>query len=386
MDGKHNVYFPALTGIRFFAIMHIFLYHLWVLYDMTPPEPFTNLLADVALLPDLAERFISHGWLSTSFFFLLSGFILAVLYMRPSGEIAGGNRSFWIKRFSRIYPIHLIIGVITILLIGGMQESYLKAIPAFVATLALVQSWFPPWVPAVSWPTWTLSALVFLYFITPWLMRVIAKLTARQALLALIAMPLVSIIPTAVMTLIVEDPSQFTQNESIFVGSFPPFWVAHFAAGILLAKVSGISRFSEQSVKPKRLIALGDIALIAVIALALVPGLDEPLKYFLRHGLVMPLYMVIIVDLARHQGLAARLFSLPGTQTLGDASFSLFVWQNFVMIWLWGSLQFNQNAGDYHLQVAVPAIIILSLASTRFIEKPIARKLRRKWLEGKPPE
>lgn len=382
MDGKHNVYFPALTGIRFFAIMHIFLYHLWVLYDMTPPAPFTNLLADVALLPDLVQRFIAHGWLSTSFFFLLSGFILAVLYMHPNGDIAGGKRSFWVKRLSRIYPIHLIIGIITILLIGGMQESYLKAIPAFIATLALVQSWFPPWVPAVSWPTWTLSALVFLYLLTPWLMRVIAKLTARQALMALIAMPVISVIPTAVMAVIVDDPTQFSQNESIFVGSFPPFWIAHFAAGILLAKVTGISRFTPQSAGSQRLVSYGDGALLAVIALALMPGLDEPLKYFLRHGLVMPLYMIIIVDLARHQGLAARVFSLPGTQTLGDASFSMFVWQNFVMIWLWGSLQFNQSAGNYHLQVAIPAIVVLSLISTRFIEKPIANKLRRKWLKS----
>lgn len=30
---KKSQTLPALTGIRFFAIFHIFLFHLWTLYD-----------------------------------------------------------------------------------------------------------------------------------------------------------------------------------------------------------------------------------------------------------------------------------------------------------------------------------------------------------------
>jgi hypothetical protein len=72
------------------------------------------------------SNLLAHGYLSTSFFFLLSGFIL----------------------------------------------SYLA-----IATATLTQAWVPPLVPIWSWPPSALSAVVFLYLLMRWLVRVLAKLS-----------------------------------------------------------------------------------------------------------------------------------------------------------------------------------------------------------------
>jgi peptidoglycan/LPS O-acetylase OafA/YrhL len=383
---------PALTGIRFFAVFHIFMFHLWTLYDMEKKESFKNLMIGFADLPAILNNFFAHGWLSTSFFFLLSGFILAYLYWSPEGNLTTSRKRFWLRRFARIYPIHILIMVITIVLLAGFKLSSgmgrVDLIGSALLTISLTHAWYPPAVPAWSWPTWTLSALVFLYFATPWLMRWLAKLSRRQMQLLLVALPLISLLPTIVYALIIPAGTKLDTSWSIFLGSTPLFWVPHFVAGMLLSRLTGISRFAPASsaaqsskVAPRPWLAWGDLALLAVIGIACLPGLEEPLKYFLRHGLIMPLYMILILDLARGRGLAARLFSLPGTGILGETSFSIFIWQNMVMIMCWISLNINPELGHHHLWAASLGIVVLSLFSTYVLEKPFARWLRKRWID-----
>lgn len=125
------------------------------------------------------------------------------------------------------------------------------------------------------------------------------------------------------------------------------------------------------------LVGWGDVALLAIIGIACLPEIgEEPLKYFLCHGLIMPLYMVLIIDLAKGNGLAARFFSLPGTGFLGETGFSIFIWQNLIMATCWLSLSIDPSAGFYHLWVAV---ILIAIFSTYWIEKPLAEWLRKKF-------
>lgn len=375
---------PALTGIRFFAIFHIFLFHLWTLYDLDKPEQFSTLLAGFANLPPTLVTFLSHGWLSTSFFFLLSGFILAYLYWSPEGQLSTSKKHFWLKRVFRIYPVHLLIMVVTITLMAGHYAqgdvSAFKLVGSALLTLSLTQSWVPPAVPMWSWPTWTLSALMFLYFAMPWLMLRLARLSRRQQWILLGCLPAISLIPTTIYALLVPAGTDPGLSWVIFLGSTPLFWVPHFAAGMLLSRLLGISRFTGFTPSAPTWFAWGDAALLAVIVIACIPGIEEPLKYFLRHGLIMPLYMVVIVDLARGRGLAARLFSLPGTGFLGETGFSIFIWQNLVMVFCWMSLMINPTAGQHHLMGASIGIIVLGIVSTYCVEKPIALKLAKRWL------
>lgn len=378
-------YLPALTGIRFFAIFHIFLFHLWVLYDMEKPDPkFESLLLGFESLPQTLTTFLSHGWMSTSFFFVLSGFILSYLYWGENGELSSSKRKFWLSRFSRIYPMHIMVLLITIpfgMTIGFAKDLPLtELVPSIIVNMALIQAWYPPYIPHWSWPMWTLSALVFLYFAMPYLMRYLALLSKRQMKILLYLLPLASLVPTVFFVLAFSTGEKPSQNWQLFIGSNPVFWLTHFVAGMLLARVYNISR-NDSSWYPtkQKTLALGDIALLLVIIINCIPGIEtEPLKYFFRHGLMLPFYLIIILDLAKHHGLAAKLFSLPGTGVLGETGFSIFIWQNLMMGFCWISLLIIPAAGLYHLWVAPIAIILISLASTYWVEKPISKWIRRR--------
>lgn len=382
-----------LTGVRFFAVFHIFLYHLWSSrYEADLAKgPFKDMYGALDALPPWLNNLLAHGYLSTSFFFLLSGFILAYLYWAPNGGLSTSTRKFWWSRFTRLYPIHIIVLVPT-LLPQVMRYFFDPGAPPLATTVAsavttatLMQAWFPPLVPIISWPTWALSALVFLYLVMPWLMHTLARLTRAQMLALLIVMPVISLIPTLVFLQFFPDGAVGRQNWQIFLGSTPLFWVPHFAAGMLLSRLCGISRFDQAwRAKPARWLALGDLALLGVIAVCVMEPHSEPWKFVLRHGLMMPLYLLVIHDMALGRGIFARLFSLPGMSFLGQTAFSIFIWQNFLMMVTFIVVYASPGAVDAAIWIAIGGVLVVSVLSTYLIEKPLAAKLRRRFNPPQP--
>lgn len=379
-----NYHLPALTGVRFFAIFHIFLFHLYSMYWSEKPEEMANLLVGFKNTPKILGTFMTNGWVSTSFFFLLSGFILAYLYWGEDGQLVTSKRRFWSLRAARIYPIHLIVMTILLLmqvpwqLSQGMPLSTL--VPSALATTALVQAWIPPWIPLWSWPTWTISALVFLYLITPWLMTVLSRLSRRQMIIALIAMPFISIIPTLGYAARMAAGAPWSMNVDMFIANNPLFWVPYFAAGMLLTRIFSLSRFKPIPTD-RSWFAWGDLAFIVLIVIACTPGIEQPLKFFIRQGLLMPLFMVLVLDLARGNGLMARVFSLPGTGFLGETGYSIFIWQAVVLVSMYVTLMISPAIGAYQVWIAIGLIMALAIPSTYLVEKPIARAIRRKFID-----
>ncbi len=378
-------YLPALTGIRFFAIFHIFMFHLASMYwTYREDEEMKGLLGGFEDAPQFLVVLASNGWISTSLFFLLSGFILAYLYWGEDGELTTTRRRFWLLRVARIYPNHLIVMVLILSsqvpwhLSQGMPLSTL--IPSALATIALVQAWVPPWIPLWSWPAWTISALAFLYLIMPWLMTMLGRLSRQQMIIVLIAMPFVSVTPTLIYAAWQATGAPWSMNVDMLVANNPLFWVPYFTAGMLMTRIFSISRSQPPQSNPSWF-AWGDVAFIVVLAIGFTPGIEQPLKFFIRQGLLMPLFVVMVLDLARGKGLVAKIFSLPGTGFLGETGYSMFIWQSIVMMVMFISFMAMPAIGPYQIWIAVALIMALAIPSTYLIEKPLARFIRRKYID-----
>jgi peptidoglycan/LPS O-acetylase OafA/YrhL len=207
----------------------------------------------------------------------------------------------------------------------------------------------------------------------------LSKLTRRQQIALLVVSPVISLVPTLVFLQFFPDGGKGQQNWQIFLGSTPLFWVAHFVAGMLMSRIFGISRFeTEWRGKSKPWLSFGDLALAAVIALSLMPPHDQAWRHILRHGALMPLYMLVLYDLAMGRGLVARLFSLPGMNFLGQLSFSIFIWQNLFMALGFAMAGAAPNNTSVSFWFAVIGLLGMSVISTRYIERPLARRLRRR--------
>jgi len=88
-----KLHFAGLEWLRFSLGVFVMIYHTAPNYPQFDRIPW---LKDAA----------SMGLYATSTFFVLSGFLLAHVYFNHN-KMREPARSFWLKRFCNLYPIHI---------------------------------------------------------------------------------------------------------------------------------------------------------------------------------------------------------------------------------------------------------------------------------------
>ena len=151
--GTHAVkpyrHIEALTSIRFFAAAAIVEGHSWSLF---PPSFVLGLK-------------LNQG---VSIFFVLSGFILAYSYPTFRDVV---ERDFFIARFARVWPLHIVATIFLIALVPNTLWPSPGGAGLITAIhyLTLTQAWFPTWSNFLSYNgvAWTLSVEAFFYLTFP---------------------------------------------------------------------------------------------------------------------------------------------------------------------------------------------------------------------------
>ncbi|MET9496356.1 acyltransferase [Streptomyces sp. NPDC006552] len=157
----------SLTGLRFLAAFAVFTHH------FTGASPAGGVAHAPVLFP-----YSTMGVNGVGFFFVLSGFLLAW------GHRAGsGTTEFYRRRAGRVLPLHLAATVPCIWVFhvwGGVPFD----LPSFLASLLLVQTWFPGVVPMFpgNGVSWTLSVEAFFYLLFPFAIRGAYRLRTRTLL------------------------------------------------------------------------------------------------------------------------------------------------------------------------------------------------------------
>ena len=146
-----------LTSLRFFFALMVFVSHMWFLKEESP------------FLKQLYDDIFYEGYIGVSFFFILSGFVLGYNYHDKilSGEMKFSQ--FWLARFARIYPLHLLTLMIAIPL--SFAGDATEWITRFVLNIFLIQSFVPSdgvyfYFNSVSW---SISDEWFFYLMFPFL-------------------------------------------------------------------------------------------------------------------------------------------------------------------------------------------------------------------------
>lgn len=143
-------------------------------------------------LPRVAEAVLAKGYLAVDFFFLLSGFVLALSHgerLRAGG--LGAIPDFLRRRIARIWPLHVVMLGFALLLVGILRSSGrttqdfpLAELPAH---LLLVQAW--GFANPLCWndPAWSISCELVAYLLFPfWAMAVNWRRQRTPVLLAVI--------------------------------------------------------------------------------------------------------------------------------------------------------------------------------------------------------
>ncbi|MFZ0499598.1 MAG: acyltransferase [Steroidobacteraceae bacterium] len=173
----------ALTGIRGVAAMIVFLSHA------------RDTLASRGLhfaVPLPVERLFFMGGRQVDVFFVLSGFILTLIYQSWFRESVGAGpyREFLQRRFARIYPLHAAILLLVIAFVLAAEVGHANVLHGtgrftwsqLPAYFLLIHAWGPLGPEGGTWnpPSWSISIEAFCYLVFPFLIYLIATANPRR--------------------------------------------------------------------------------------------------------------------------------------------------------------------------------------------------------------
>jgi peptidoglycan/LPS O-acetylase OafA/YrhL len=337
-----------LTSIRFFAAFYVVLFH-------TVPE--------VGHGYQLG-RFLQLGYISVSFFFTLSGFILALVYLQ--GEMPLDKRRFWAARFARIFPLYvatLVLAVPPLLMEmihrRGWAYAILRMSKLFLANCFMLQAWDIR-LRGLDNPNWSVAVEVFFYLVFPLFALLLRRRSARALCFLALGFYLGGL-------LLVLWASGF--HLPIDELKFLPIlhiheFVAGTCAGLWLLHLGPEGREALRKNANRILFA-------SLVAFSVFFYFYPRIPFLLVHdGLLTPIFLAIILALFAGSGRIHRLLSHSSLVLVGEASFALYL----LHIPVWIILKYFPHG---HSLAAYPfylvSIVLLSILSFKALEGPSRR-------------
>ncbi len=119
METPKEWYVPQLDGLRFWAFVFVFIYHL---------PPATLALKQFPILSAVVAALKSYGWVGVDLYLVLSAFLITTLliYERErEGRISLND--FYLRRTLRIWPLYyfmLLLGFVVFPAMGLFQAGF----------------------------------------------------------------------------------------------------------------------------------------------------------------------------------------------------------------------------------------------------------------------
>lgn len=314
----------ALTTLRFFAASMIVFQHS---------------MGFLGISDAVAWHLPLHQ--GVSFFFVLSGFILAFVYRDGWGPAT--RRRFFVARFARIYPVHLLGFLLVLVLLprGAWTLNGHPTVATTVANLLAIQSWFPFWNFFASFnsPSWSISAEFLFYLAFPLLIAVRPRVAIVSTLL--VALALVALVAWSGMPYGKAGEPGMLASGLLYNHPVPRLF--EFALGIGLHALWRRWRDQPTSTGIATGIELGALCLV-VASVWYSPPLIATLLASLPESWRMPVgtylggtasalpFAALILAMAFERGLVSRALRRPFMVRLGEISFAMYMIHGTLLI------------------------------------------------------
>ena len=229
-NNEHQNKINPLTSVRFIAAILVVLHH-------TAPMPEKS-----SFFSGLLFNLIDLGFTSVGFFFVLSGFILAIVY--PVLPNRRALAEFWSARIARIYPIYimtLLADLPRLLLFRIAKYGIIAGALSTSITLGLQATMLSAVFPvgtALNFPSWSVATEAFFYLFFPVLLLCLGRpdaglRTLKGNVLLIGVFALIAVLIPLITAFILNPLDQLPD----WVSRFPVLRLPEFIIGILLAKI-----------------------------------------------------------------------------------------------------------------------------------------------------
>ena len=331
-------------------------------------------------------RLLAEGARGVSFFFVLSGFILAYNYAERLTTIGRtAARRFYVSRLARIYPLHALTFVIAAMaVIGQWQSVGVRGAVAAASQVTLTQAFLPMANPfdrsqlaCVSFdaPAWTLSCEAFFYAVFPFLVVALARRRTGHV---------VAIAAAAwAWEVLVALEVRGTQLAGVVAYFAPCVRLAEFIAGVCAGLI-----FVRRARLPG---SGGRWTLVEVLSLGLLgaavvasPAVPETLRYG-SYYIPVFVFVLVVVVFGAERGRLSRALTDSRLVFLGEISFAFYLLH---MLLLRAAHWLGWLPGGIRSVAALTGVFAVTLAASVAIfvmyERPLRSLVLRRLLTARP--
>lgn len=330
----------ALTGLRFFAALAVVGYHLVGRFHPTPRF----------------VRLSGPGFVGVEFFFVLSGLVLAWSCDRMP------VRTFYRRRFARIWPLHAATLLAVIVLFGGVNLSFVAA------NVSLTQVWHadPTIYYGYNSVSWTLGCEAFFYLLFPLLLRPIRRARAPEKLV------IVLIATAAALGAVVYGfGSEATAFWFLYI--FPGYRLIEFLIGMVIG--TALARGRQVKVSPAFAVALIVVGIgLTALFVPVGPATYNTTRYWLYDISALPGIALLLATTASANLDRDIWLGRPTMRVLGEWSFALYMTHQIVM----RIVEASPTAWSADLRAAIAASLVIPIAGVVHVgfERPVEKFIR----------
>lgn len=329
------------------------------------------------------ENVLKAGPIAVNYFYLLSGFIMAIAYYQPNNKRTFNKKRYWIARFARIYPLYLV----ALLLVAIPKYNAEGVGTALSYHLGLLQAWIPGYPLTLNAPGWSLSVEAFFYLCFPFILIFIQKKSVKFVAIVTLCFWLI----TQALHIYLLNSENYQPLNALhdFIYYNPLMHLSSFMFGILTGICFKRNSGFIQKLRPYSTSGIITTALLASLLIAFQPQLVQAVSFdfAFTNGLLAPILMLFILFLALNTGIIAQVLSHKWLVLLGEASFALYILQRPVYGIYHALLGRKITLSEQeHFYLYLTILIIVSLLSFRFFEAPsrkLIRSLYHQWEQKK---
>lgn len=272
----------------------------------------------------LFKPVLTAGPIAVSYFYVLSGFIMAIAYYRPDTTKPFARGRYWLARIARIYPVYLL--ALLIMIMAKFKGAGSDPLTVGLS-LSMLQAWLPGYPLTLNNPGWSLSVEAFFYLTFPLLI-----LTAKRHHLKQLAVAggILWLLTQILHTLLLNSASYVPfspLHDFIFYNPLMHLntFMIGFIAGAWLLE-GKLDRLAAPTVNNSALLlSLCLIILLLVIRQPLITATGINVDY--TNGMIAPLFLAFIVLLTLNRSCISTWLQHKWMILLGEASFSLYILQ-----------------------------------------------------------
>lgn len=349
-----------LTFTRFLAALSVVIFH----YGSTT-TPFN--------VPPFSHIF-QAGPIAVSYFYSLSGFIMAIAYYKPEQPLFD-KKKYWLARLARIYPVYLLALMMVFLAnYNELSHDY----PALLLNLSLFQAWIPGYALSLNSPGWSLSVEAFFYICLPFIIVYAYQAGLKRLMQLSISLWAV----TQLIHIILLNSDAYEAHNALhdFIYYNPLMHINTFLIGL----VGGIFfkknyPYLQSNLASNHLLMLSTCALIGLLIIIQASFKENyGFDIDLTNGLIAPFSIIFIIALARDSGKLSKWLSLPIFVLLGEASYSLYILQRPVHGLYERLIATPFGIPDYlDFYAYLTLLVIISVLSYRWFETPARQLINR---------